>query len=148
MLWLLIRSVVKNSDTPIVTGSGSALAWQRMGAIRPRDVVQKKGGQVVTSEDVTAARRALAGDFARGEQGNDAGGEGFSRTTGATPGYAGGGFSARELAHIEEMVAQGPVLEGLKTRYHESKVCGGAAAGCLLSLINDRAVAGCPNACS
>lgn len=43
------------------------------------------------------------------------------------------------LSKIEELVEKGVAVEGLKKRYHEVKVCGGAA-GCPLSLTDDRSV--------
>ncbi|MFZ5647448.1 MAG: 4Fe-4S binding protein [Bacillota bacterium] len=89
------------------------------------EFVQRQGGSRVTSRDVTEARRALAGRAAgRGEE---------SVQTDA------GSLSASDLARIEDLVERGVAIEGLKTSYHEVKVCGGAA-GCPLTLTDDRQV--------
>lgn len=93
------------------------------------EFVARKGGQVVTSQDVTDARRSLAGDPA--QTGDDAA---VSLHT------ARGSLSPAELSRIEEIVEKGVAMEGLKTRYHEVKMCGGAA-GCPLTLVEDRKIA-------
>ncbi|WP_258360903.1 4Fe-4S binding protein [Moorella sulfitireducens] len=104
------------------------------------DYVREKAGRVVTGEDVAAARRALVGGK-RPEikqttgQGGDPSGP--AEATLETPA---GSLSSQELARIENLVEKGLVMEGLKTRYHEVKVCGGAT-GCPLTLINDAAIA-------
>ncbi|PRR75089.1 4Fe-4S binding protein [Neomoorella humiferrea] len=98
------------------------------------DYVREKGGRIVTDADVTAARRALAGDgipgikTAPGQEGEPPGAAGD-----ASP--ASGNLTAQDLARIEELLEKGPVVEGLKSRYHEVKVCGGAA-GCPRSLVD------------
>ncbi|MCL6478436.1 MAG: 4Fe-4S binding protein [Peptococcaceae bacterium] len=85
--------------------------------------VLQKGGRTVTDADVTEARRALA------------------ENTGPVLRTAGGNLTAGELERIERMVEKGVDLEGLETPYRQVKVCGGAA-GCPLTLIKDREIAG------
>lgn len=108
--------------------------------------VAKRGGLLVTSGDVDAARRELAG-----------------------------GLTGEGRPAIEDLLEKGSLPEGPKSRCHEVKVCGGAH-GCPLSVIDDSAVSrhlfglleksglggpaflyhhkfrvalsGCPNACS
>jgi len=89
------------------------------------EFVRDQGGRLVTGYDVTLARRALAGGQADSGQ--------HSREK------AGGVLTAGELSGIEDLVEKGVSVEGLKTPHHEVRVCGGAA-GCPLSLIDDRAV--------
>lgn len=89
------------------------------------EFVSGQGGKTVTSRDVTEARRALAGGPGQGR--------------GPAAHCAGGNISDSELSRLEEMVEKGVAVEGLKKRYHEVKVCGGAA-GCPLSLTDDRNV--------
>lgn len=74
--------------------------------------VAGRGGRMVTSSDVTEARREMTGG---GQPGKD--------------------------PSIGEMLEKGVLPQGIKSRCHEVKVCGGAA-GCHLSLIDDRAVSG------
>lgn len=97
--------------------------------------VQQKGGLTVTDADVTEARRALTGTEGPVES-HRGGGD-----TGPVLKTAGGDLTAGDLERIEKMVEKGVDLEGLKTRYRQVKVCGGAA-GCPLSQIDDRDIAG------
>ena len=100
------------------------------------EYVARQGRLVVTDQDVTEARRRLVG----GEPDSPAS---SASATPLPPGEvhtSAGVLSAAELMRIEEVVEKGVALEGLKTRYHEVKVCGGAA-GCPLSLIEDARMA-------
>ncbi|MCL6612943.1 MAG: 4Fe-4S binding protein [Peptococcaceae bacterium] len=96
--------------------------------------VQDRGGSTVTGLDVAEARRALAGEAGTGE--NRPGG----KDNGTVPHTAGGLLSAGDIERIEKMVESVVDLEGLNTRCRQVKVCGGAA-GCPLSLIQDRKIA-------
>lgn len=87
------------------------------------EFVVRQGRDRVTSRDVSEARQALAGGLA--EQG----------VTSAET--AGERLSSAEIARIEDLVERGAAIEGLKCRYHEVKVCGGAA-GCPLTLTEDK----------
>ena len=93
------------------------------------EYVQAKGGGIVTNQDVTDARQSLTG-IKTGPGSED---HAILKT-------AGGSLSAKELDHIEKMVEKGVVLEGLDAGYWQVKVCGGAA-GCPLSLIDDKRMA-------
>lgn len=99
------------------------------------EYVRQKGGRTVTDQDVTGARRALAGGPGSGESGCG------KEDAGPVLKTAGGDLTAVDLDRIEKMVEKGVDLEGLNTRYRQVKVCGGAA-GCPLSLISDREIAG------
>lgn len=94
--------------------------------------VHQLGGKKVTDSDVTEARRALAGG-----NNND---NSYDKGSRASLQTIQGSLSTEELARIESMIEKGVTFEGLNTRYHEVKVCGGAA-GCPLSMIEDRPLA-------
>lgn len=94
--------------------------------------VQQFGGKKVTDSDVTEARCSLAGG-----KNNNINHNKTSQETFQTPR---GSLSTEELVRIENMIEKGVTFEGLNTRYHEVKVCGGAA-GCPLSMIEDRLLA-------
>lgn len=99
------------------------------------EYVRQKGGLMVTDAYVAEARRVLAGGPGREENHSAA------AVSGPVLKTAGGDLTAVDLDRIEKMVEKGVDMEGLKTRYSQVKVCGGAA-GCPLSLISDREIAG------
>jgi len=72
------------------------------------EYAQRRGSTAVTSADVTNARGEMAG----------------------------GPADEKDKPTIEDLLERGALPEGLKSRSHEVKVCGGAA-GCPLSLIDD-----------
>ncbi len=111
------------------------------------EYVQRCGRQVVTSEDVTAARQALAGGMtdvsAAGTTapGSLHGAVGRPQDAGEVVPLktSAGSLSGEQLAHIERLVEKGVTMEGLRTRFHEVKLCGGAA-GCPLTLVDDKRI--------
>ena len=93
------------------------------------EYVRRQGGEIVTDNQVAAARRELVG-------GEAAGGEVSApqqKLSGDLP-------AGIDQDQIEMIMEKGVQLEGLNTRHRQVKVCGGAA-GCPLSLIEDRRVA-------
>jgi dissimilatory sulfite reductase (desulfoviridin) alpha/beta subunit len=96
------------------------------------DFVSSQGRDFVTPEDLTAAKDAFLG---RKSSGN-----------GEIEGLSSAGSSedipvtAEEIARLEKVVEKGEVMGGLDTKCHHVKLCGGAA-GCPLSVIDDKAAA-------
>jgi len=96
------------------------------------DFVSSQGGDFVTPEDLTAAKDAFLGR----KPSSNGGGEGIS-SVGSSEDIP---VTAEEIARLEEMVEKGEIMGGLETKYHQIKLCGGAA-GCPLSVIEDKAAA-------
>ncbi|MDW7675784.1 MAG: 4Fe-4S binding protein [Bacillota bacterium] len=93
------------------------------------DYVRSQGRTLVTSEDITASKKAFFGGVASSSCVNKdkANNEGIP-------------VSSEEIAKLEELVEKGLLMNGLESKYHSIKLCGGAA-GCPLSVIDDKKVA-------
>lgn len=97
------------------------------------DYVRNQGRDLVTSDDLSNAKSSFFGRSSNGSVADDKQ-PADCHISKDIP------VTAEEITRLEKMVESGEVMEGLESKYHSIRLCGGAA-GCPLSVIEDKKAA-------